>query len=207
LPFRDLRLRAPKPLGKNYPTELRSIGDRMRKRRLDLGMTQKETARCIGVSLKTLEGWERGRTRPGLQAVPRVHEFLEFKPEPPAFEATLGERLQAARRSRGLSRERLAQELRVDPSTIRNWELGRSTPRVRHRARILELAGTDPGPEPAQPSERLRAYRERRGLTQEELGDRLRVSQSAISDWERGRSRPDPRRPGLAVRIGQSLAG
>ena len=37
----------------------------------------------------------------------------------------------------------------------------------------------------------IRAARVRRGLTQEELAERLHVSRQTVSNYETGRSRPD----------------
>lgn len=48
---------------------------------------------------------------------------------PTTPEGSLGQRLFQARRAAGLSRSELAQQLRVDMSTIRHWEWGRYNPR------------------------------------------------------------------------------
>src|SRR5712691_8111311 len=45
LPFCHVRLQAQKPLAAAYPRELWTLGDRVRKRRLDLGLRQKDVAR------------------------------------------------------------------------------------------------------------------------------------------------------------------
>ena len=39
--------------------------------------------------------------------------------------------------------------------------------------------------------QKLREARQRRGLTQEELAERLRLSRQTISNWENERSYPD----------------
>lgn len=39
-------------------------------------------------------------------------------------------------------------------------------------------------------AEKIREYRERRGMTQKELAEALGVDQSAVSNWERGISEP-----------------
>lgn len=38
--------------------------------------------------------------------------------------------------------------------------------------------------------EKIRAYRERKGLSQKALAEALGVDQSAVSNWERGLSEP-----------------
>jgi DNA-binding XRE family transcriptional regulator len=60
LPLFGLVIRSPKPLDRAYPTELRSIGDHVRKRRLDLGLLQRDVALRIGVDKTTVFNWEAG---------------------------------------------------------------------------------------------------------------------------------------------------
>ena len=96
LPFCDLAFRSPKPLDRAYPTELRTIGDHVRKRRLDLGLLQREAALRIGVDKTTVFNWEAGRTTPSLRARPAVITFLRYDPgETPSG---LGEHIPVVRR-------------------------------------------------------------------------------------------------------------
>lgn len=80
LPFCDLVLRTPKPLDRAYPTEFRTVGDHLRKRRLDLGPFQREVALRIGVDKTTVFNWEAGTVSPHLRALPGVIEFLGYDP-------------------------------------------------------------------------------------------------------------------------------
>jgi transcriptional regulator with XRE-family HTH domain len=90
LPFCHVTLRGRKPLPAAYPRELLTLGDHVRKRRLDLGLLQREVAERLGVDKTTVFNWERGRTTP-LQAVrPALFEFLGYVPytlvnSPPIF--------------------------------------------------------------------------------------------------------------------------
>lgn len=53
----------------------------------------------------------------------------------------------------------------------------------------------------------IRTLREKRGLTQKELGERIGVSDKAVSKWETGRGLPDiTLLEGLAVALGVSVA-
>ena len=53
----------------------------------------------------------------------------------------------------------------------------------------------------------IRTLREQRGITQRELGDRLGVSDKAVSKWENGRGLPDiTLLEGLASELGVSVA-
>ena len=86
LPFCDLVLRTPKPIDRAYPTKLRSIGDHLRKRRLDLGLLQREVALRIGVDKTTVFNWESGAASPSFRAQPAVIRFLGYdhRPSPEA---------------------------------------------------------------------------------------------------------------------------
>jgi transcriptional regulator with XRE-family HTH domain len=102
------------------------IGDHIRKRRLDLGLTPSEAAGLIGVSPVTLRGWERGARTPRVRHIPAVIRFLRYVPFSEG--ATPGEKYLAERRARGLTRREFAQRVGVDVSTVWRWEKGRTVP-------------------------------------------------------------------------------
>ena len=76
LPLCQWRLRAAKPLDAAYPTELRTIGEHLRKRRLDMGLTQQGVSLLLGVDATTVANWESGRTYPDRRARVTVRGFL-----------------------------------------------------------------------------------------------------------------------------------
>ncbi len=55
---------------------MKHLGDHVKKRRLDLGLSQREAARRIGVSKKAIQNWEFGLFEPTVSCAPRVIEFL-----------------------------------------------------------------------------------------------------------------------------------
>jgi transcriptional regulator with XRE-family HTH domain len=67
---------AEKPEDSRYPTELRTLGDRLRARRLDLGLRQKDVARLLGVTEDSVCYWESGRVRPSSRMIRRIQDFL-----------------------------------------------------------------------------------------------------------------------------------
>lgn len=134
LPFCDLVFRTAKPHDRAYPTELRTIGDHVRKRRLDLGLLQREVALRIGVDKTTVFNWEAGTATPNLRAIPGVIRFLGY--DPTETGSTLGEQLRAARRRHGLSHQDVARRLGVDPSTILDWERARHRPTRLYQPKI-----------------------------------------------------------------------
>ena len=127
LPFCHVSLTASRPLSTGYPQELKTLGDHLRKRRLDLGLPQSNVARLLGVDPESVSNWERGYCSPRLQFIPRVIEFLGYVPLPP-LRGALGENIVTLRRLLGLRQETLAHRLGVDPSTLAKWERGESRP-------------------------------------------------------------------------------
>ena len=100
LPFCHVRLKGQKPPAGGYPTELRTIGDHIRKRRLDLGLRQKDLAELLGVNVNTVTNWELGRSQPVLPAIPRLIQFLGHSPFPKP--KSFSERLKGYPRLHGL---------------------------------------------------------------------------------------------------------
>ena len=76
LPFYKVTLRAKKRLSAAYPKELKTIGDHMRKRRLDLNLMQKDVAEGLGVSECSIWNWENNRNMPQLRYINKIKDFL-----------------------------------------------------------------------------------------------------------------------------------
>jgi len=150
LPCAHSTIRADLPRNSRYPTELRTLSDHLRKRRLDLGLLQREVARKLGVSEATVWQWETRRTEPETQYIPRIHDFLQYCP----WEAIGGfpDLLRRYRMAAGLSQEELAAKARIDESTLAKWERGdtRPLPETLHRLRMF-FAGIGM-PKPPTPS-------------------------------------------------------
>ena len=81
MPFCGFALTAPIPPDPAYPTELVTVGNRIRKRRLDLGLLQREVAAEIGVDASSVYNWENGRTEPELRHLPAIIRFLGYDPK------------------------------------------------------------------------------------------------------------------------------
>jgi transcriptional regulator with XRE-family HTH domain len=127
LPFCSITLTAKKPLNPAYPEHLKTLGDHIRQRRLDLGMHQKDVAALVNVTTSTVTNWERGRTSPRLCLLPKVFKFLGYNPLQDNA-TNLGEKIKQYRIQKGFSLRRLAKELGVDPGTLAKWEREGSEP-------------------------------------------------------------------------------
>lgn len=77
-PCIPIRLIAKRPPPPGYPKDLKTLGNHLRKNRLDLGLSQKEMAAQLRVSVGTLYNWERSRTSPQQRLIPRIHDFLGY---------------------------------------------------------------------------------------------------------------------------------
>ena len=129
-----------KPPPPSYPKEIITLGDHLRKRRLDLGMRPREVARIFGVTASTIVNWERNRTAPPLRFVPAIVRFLGYVPPEPTA-VTLGQRRRAYRRLREITQTEMARRLGVDPSTLSRWERGKGGPSKSFAKMLSELLG------------------------------------------------------------------
>lgn len=135
-PFCCLTLRAQKPLPRAYPQALITIGDHLRRRRLDLGLLQREVAERLRTQPCSVTNWELNHTEPELRFVPGIVRFLGYAPW--VARASIGERLLAYRRERGLAQSALARLLGIDPGTLSRWERDLRVP----TGRYVELTET-----------------------------------------------------------------
>jgi DNA-binding transcriptional regulator YiaG len=126
LPFCHVRLSGPKPQSKAYPKHLKTLGDHIRKRRLDLGLLQKDVAEQLRVETASICNWESNETQPMVHCLPGIIAFLGHNPLPEADD--LIGKFKRLRNTLGLTQEQLAQKLRIDESTIAAWERRESTP-------------------------------------------------------------------------------
>jgi transcriptional regulator with XRE-family HTH domain len=136
LRFCHVTLRGQKPLPATYPATLHTIGDHLRRRRLDLGLLQREVAERTGADTSTVTNWELNRTEPALWFLPGIIRFLGYSPS--TDDGSIGGRLLAYRRERGLSQAAFARLLGVDPGTLGRWERGLRMPTGKY-ARVAEL--------------------------------------------------------------------
>ncbi len=107
---------AKKPRSGAYPKKLVTIGDHLRKWRLDLELLQKNVAVAIGVDTDTITNWEKSRTKPPLRFIPKIIDFIGYWP--PAFE----QGIRQYRYLRGISQKELARGIGVDPTPLSRME-------------------------------------------------------------------------------------
>jgi transcriptional regulator with XRE-family HTH domain len=137
LPSAPVSLKYLKP--KEPEIKPKTLGDHIRRVRLQRSLTQPEAARLLGVVPSALLNWEKGRKEPSIRAIPVVLGFLGYDPFPEP--RTLPERLLAKRRSMGWTIREAARHAGVDPTTWGDWERGKVILYRRHRTTIARLIG------------------------------------------------------------------
>lgn len=116
LPICNIQLKAKKPINKAYPKELITYGDHLRKKRLDLNLSQPQVAKIINVTTESITNWELNRNTPNLIQIPRIISFLGYIPD-------INENpIKKYRIEKGISQKELAKILEIDPTTLSRIE-------------------------------------------------------------------------------------
>jgi DNA-binding XRE family transcriptional regulator len=116
---------------------VRTLGNHIRRRRLDLGLWQRILAKQLGVREETLATWERGQAKPLARHYGAIVRFLGYDPH--TADDSLAARLRAVRRRLGLTQEQLAAQAGLDEGTIVDLEMDRRSPSQRTRQKIEAL--------------------------------------------------------------------
>ena len=96
---------------------MKTLGDHIRKRQLDLGLLQKEVAEKLGVDTASIVNWESNEVQPMVHCLPGIIAFLEHNLLPEADD--LIGKFKRVLCTLGLTQEQLAQKkLGIDESTI-----------------------------------------------------------------------------------------
>ncbi|NLW51366.1 MAG: helix-turn-helix transcriptional regulator [Candidatus Brocadiaceae bacterium] len=181
-----------------------------------LSLTQKDLAKLLEVSAVTVTAWESGRSRPRKANLAQIVTLRGMAPAD--VDAALGraqapaalkpEQLKKLRNQLAITQAALAALLSVSPASIALWEAGKAVPTRKNRAALAELAGLSTAdvaerlgrvptastpPASGLSSEQVREIRQKAGLSQRELADKLGVSANSVSNWETGRSAPRSR--------------
>jgi len=126
LPFCKRRIVVQKPKSPEYPKELLTIGDHLRKKRLDLELLQAEVADGIGVATDTIANWELNNSQPNIREIPKAIDFLGYDPRPEP--QTWGEELFQIRSRLGKTAREVSIEIGVDQTTYARWERDKKLP-------------------------------------------------------------------------------
>jgi transcriptional regulator with XRE-family HTH domain len=116
---------------------LKTLGDHLRKRRLDLGLTQKQAAKMMGAHALSVVNWEKNYAQPSIGHMAAAVAFMGYSPF--AECDNMAQRLVNLRKAAGLTQEFFARQLGVDPSTLARWERGEREPKGEYLDRIIRI--------------------------------------------------------------------
>lgn len=114
-------------MGDKYVAEPKTIGDKIRNRRLALGLMQRQVAELLGTFEESVYRWEMNRNAPDMKHMPKIIEFLGYCPVTIDTE-TVGGKIKQYRYNKGLSQEELATLLGVNESTVFHYEKSAHVP-------------------------------------------------------------------------------
>jgi len=111
-----------------------SLGNTLRRVRLDRKISIKKLSEILGTSVSSVENWEHNRSKVSLKYKPGVFEFIGICP----YDATLsfGARLKERREYFGLTTNLCAKILGVNPNSLSAWEREAARPNSRGLERI-----------------------------------------------------------------------
>jgi len=123
-----------------YPQNPVSIGEHIKKKRMDLKLFQSDLAKIFNISTDCVTYWENNRSTPQIIFYPKIIEFLGYCPL--SFdETTLSGRIKAYRYCNGITTKMIGNLLDVDPSTITEWENGKRNPAPKYLLKLETLLG------------------------------------------------------------------
>lgn len=117
----------PRPDLQKYHKNPKTIGDHIRKRRMDLGLSQSKLGRIFSVSKDCVTNWENGRNTPHISFYPRIISFLEYNPFL-GDKTTLGNAIFAYRCENGMSAKSLGAAIGIRGCTVLAIEQNRCIP-------------------------------------------------------------------------------
>ena len=131
MPSVRITLKALNPKESDF--EASTLGEHLRKRRLELKLSQKAAAKRLGISWRTVFNWEKGNSAPAVESIPALIRFLGYDPFP--MPIGLSERLAVVRRAMVWTVKEAAQKVGVDSGTWGRWEKA-GVPWKRHREMV-----------------------------------------------------------------------
>lgn len=112
-----LKFSIKRPSHPDLPKQVLTIGDHIRKARIERGLTQSQVAATVQVDENSITGWELGHHDPQVRFMPKVIEFLGYNPVATEC-SSIGERLRNWRVEHGVSIKRLQKMLKMDRQTL-----------------------------------------------------------------------------------------
>lgn len=129
--------RAKKPIRADYPTELKTLGDHLRKFRLDKGLSQSAVGKALRTNENCVSKWENNNKQPDVISAKKIINFMGYFPFADVYN-TLGEQLYYARLITGKTQTQVASIIGSTGATLSRLELNLCKPRPRTFDKIRE---------------------------------------------------------------------
>jgi DNA-binding transcriptional regulator YiaG len=120
-----------------------TVGEHIRKKRMELGLFQSDVAKMFKVSEDCITYWENNRSEPQVSYYPSIIEFLGYLPLEFDMSSLIG-KIKAYRYRNGLSQKRFAKVFGIDTGTFRLWENENRRPSIRMIKKLEVLLTTKP---------------------------------------------------------------
>ena len=130
-----------------------TLGERIRYYRKKIGLTQKELAELLNVSVMTIRRLEAGTRVPKLITVEKLSKALEVdpsvlldwnEPQEQDEEESVGDRIKTLRKEKHITQTQLANCIGVQASVISKYENNIIVPSLEQIHKIAEALGVDP---------------------------------------------------------------
>ncbi len=129
------RIRLKSLIRKEPENAPQTLGEHIRRRRVELGLSQRAIAAHLGANVWTVLNWEKGCTKPPIGAMPGILAWLGYDPFPQP--KTLSERMLGVRRVMGWTIAQAASRLGVASAAWGAWERSGRVPWERYQ-QLLE---------------------------------------------------------------------
>lgn len=127
-----------KPLRYQYTSIPQTLGEHIRKKRIESGHLQREVAALFGISEDSLTYWENHRTKPQVKHYPAIIAYLGYYPFDHETE-TLAGKLKQIRYMNGYCFGQFADEFKVSVDAAKRWEKGKPILNPKFRALIQTI--------------------------------------------------------------------
>lgn len=112
------------PNVQRIPINPQTLGEHIRKVRMERGLLQKAVAEVLNVDEDSITAWENGRSQPQIRFFPKILAFLQYNPFNHDLQEVSG-RLRHVRVCMGYSIKLFAPLLAVDPGILAKREQGK----------------------------------------------------------------------------------
>lgn len=118
--------------------EFNTLGDHLRKVRLDRGLSQPDVAKILKVSTDMVTCWELNRNQPTAKFAKAIIDFLDYIPFK-VDDCSIGKQLYYARLITGKTQKQVAKIIGCDTSNMRRIELDQRVPQDKTRGKIEDF--------------------------------------------------------------------